>query len=168
MHKISTRVAVKICELLVSTNGYVPSLFESPTQTSRPTLSSIISLRASSPECSGGWAGKRKERLQLRLWNLSIICIEAKCWLAEMTLVMTSFPLARVFQCLFTFALNSALLWLAEIWQLSRRGATRELEVELKFQKRSCKLSFFFVPRRQSAPESLLADTLGSAVTPGE
>ena len=26
-----------------------------------------------------------------------------------------------------------------------------------KFQKRSCKLSFLFPPRRQSAPESLLA-----------
>ena len=43
---------------------------------------------------------KRKESLQLRPWNLKI-CIEkvdAKCWLAEMTLVMTSLPLARVFQ----------------------------------------------------------------------
>ena len=42
---------------------------------------------------------KRKESLQLRLWNLNI-CIEkvdAKCWLAEMTLVMTSLLLARVF-----------------------------------------------------------------------
>ena len=44
---------------------------------------------------------------KLRLWNLNI-CIEkvdAKCLLAEMTLVMTSLPLTRVFQCLFTFAL---------------------------------------------------------------
>ena len=53
-----------------------------------------------------GAGGKRKESLQLRLWNLNI-CIEkvdAKCWLAETTLVMMSLPLARVFQCLFTFA----------------------------------------------------------------
>ena len=52
------------------------------------------------------WGGKGKEILQLRLWNL-IICIEksdAKCCLAEMTLVMASLPLARIFQCLFTFA----------------------------------------------------------------
>ena len=51
--------------------------------------------------------GKRKEGLQLHLRNLNI-CIEkvnAKCWLAEMTLVMTSLLLARVFQSLFTFAL---------------------------------------------------------------
>ena len=39
----------------------------------------------------------------------------------------------------------------------ARRGATGELEVELKFQRGSCKLSFFFPPRRQSALESLLA-----------
>ena len=41
-----------------------------------------------------------------------------------MTLVMTSLPLASVFQCLFTFAFVYALRWLAEIWQLSRREAT--------------------------------------------
>ena len=105
------------------------------------------------------WDGKRKDSLQLRLWNLNI-CIEkvdAKCWLAEMTLVMTLLPLAHVFQCLFTFALVSASRRLAEIWRLSRRGATGELEVEFKFQMRSCKLSFLFPPHRQSAPESLIA-----------
>ena len=47
--------------------------------------------------------------------------------------------------------------WLAEIWVLSRRGATGELEGEFKFQKRSFKLSFFFPPHSQSAPESSLA-----------
>ena len=76
--------------------------------------------------------GKRKGSLQLRLWNLNI-CIKkvnAKCWLAEMTLVMTSLLLAHVFQCFFTFTLVSASCWLAEIWQLSRGGATGELEVE--------------------------------------
>ena len=41
--------------------------------------------------------------------------------------------------------------------QVSRRGATGELEVEYKFRRRSCKLSFLFPPRRQSTPESLLA-----------
>ena len=58
-------------------------------------------------------AEREKDNLQLRLWNLNI-CIEkvdAKCWLAEMTLVMKSLPLARVFKvCLhslsgFRFAL---------------------------------------------------------------
>ena len=47
--------------------------------------------------------------------------------------------------------------WLVEIWQTSWREATGELEVEFKFQRRSCKLSFVFPSRRQSAEESLLA-----------
>ena len=54
-----------------------------------------------------GGGGKRKESLQLHLRNLNI-CIEkvnAKCWLAEMALVMTSLLLAHVFQSLFTFEL---------------------------------------------------------------
>ena len=38
-----------------------------------------------------------------------------------MAIVMTSLPLARVFQCLFPFALVSASLRLTEIRQLSRR-----------------------------------------------
>ena len=94
--------------------------------------------------------GKRKESLQLRLWNLNI-CIEkvhAKCWLAEMTLIVTSLPLAGVSQCLFAFTLISTSSWLAEIWQLSQWGAIGELEGEFKFQSRSRKLSFLFPPRR--------------------
>ena len=55
-----------------------------------------------------------------------------------------------------------ALCWLAEIWQLSRRWATGELEVEFKFWGRSSKLSFLFPPRHQSEPESLLAGYGGS------
>ena len=64
------------------------------------------------------WRGaKRKESLQLHLRNLNI-CIEkvnAKCWLAEMTLVMTSLLLPHVFQSFFTFALIATLRWLDEI-----------------------------------------------------
>ena len=73
-----------------------------------------------------------------------------------MTFVLTSLPLALVLQCLFRFALDSASCCLPEISLLSRPGATGELEVEFKSQRRSCKLSFLFPPRRQSAPESLL------------
>ena len=48
--------------------------------------------------------GKRKESLQLHLWNLNVYIekVDVKCWVAEMTLVTTSLPLAHVFQCLFT------------------------------------------------------------------
>ena len=81
---------------------------------------SEISLRASFRERSGGGA-KKKDSLQQRLLNLNIYIekVDVKCWLAEMTLVMTSLSLARVFQCMLTFALVSASRWLAEIWQLS-------------------------------------------------
>ena len=59
------------------------------------------SLRASFSGCSGGGAGKG--------WDLATTCLEfkylhrqiekvaAKCWLAEMTLIMASLPLAHVF-----------------------------------------------------------------------
>ena len=70
-----------------------------------------------------------------------------------MTLVMTSLPLAHVFQCLFTTFI-STLRWLAEIWKLSCWKVTEELEMEFKYcQRRSCKLSFLFPPCYQSAPE---------------
>ena len=86
----------------------------------------------------GGWG--RKESLQLCLWNLNngVEKIGAKCWFAEVTWVMMSWPLAHVsFQCFCTFVFVSALRWLAEIWQLSRRGVTGVLEVEFKFQRHS-------------------------------
>ena len=76
-------------------------------------------------------AGREKEgaeSLQIRLCNLNI-CIEKV----------------------------DAKCWLAEIWELSQWGATEELEEQFTFQKCSCKLSFLFLPRHQSASESLLA-----------
>ena len=77
------------------------------------------SLRASSLWLWLWWrGGKRKGSLQLQLWNLNI-CIKkvnAKCWLAEMTLIMTSLPLAHVFQCFF---LRSRSFLLHADWQKS-------------------------------------------------
>ena len=70
---------------------------------------------------------------------------------------MTSLPLAHVFQCLFTFALVSASRWLAEIWQVSRRGAAGELEVEFKFQRPSCKLPGYGI----DSVKSRIQDCLG-------
>ena len=66
---------------------------------------------------------------QKRCCLRSLENVDAKCWLAEMTLEMTSLPLARVFQCLFSFALVSASRWLTKIWQLSRRRATNSRDV---------------------------------------
>ena len=115
----------------------------------------LDSLRTSSPGRSVDGAGKGRIALNYVSGIWISICIEnvdAKCWLAEMTLAMTSLP-----PFFFTLALVSASRWLAEIGQLSWRGATGALEVEFNFERRICKLSFLFPPRRQSAPESLLA-----------
>ena len=66
---------------------------------------------------------------------------------------MTPLPLARfsIFvRARFHFAVIGGIL------QLRRRGATRELEAEFKFQRRSCKFSLLFPPHRQSASENLV------------
>ena len=70
------------------------------------------------------WRGREKDSLQLRLCNLNI-CIEffdAKCWLAEMTLVMTSLPSAHV-------------AWRGENKMASRvlKGARQKLSEYAKF-----------------------------------
>ena len=57
----------------------------------------------------------------------------------------TCFPMFVYIRARFHFALAVQLT------------GSRELEVELKFQRRSCKFSFLFPPRLQSVPESLLA-----------
>ena len=63
-------------------------------------------------------------------------------------------PLARVFQCLFTLVLVSASSWLAEIWQLSRRWATGELDGvnshsrDIVASSTSCTLPAARAPRR--------------------
>ena len=123
----------------------------------KPKLNS--SLRASSPGHSGSLVGKGRracnyvsgipEYLHWKNWCEMLIGGDDIS-----TSVMMSLPLACAFQCLLTFALASTLCWLVEIWQLSRQGATGELEVEFKFQRRSCKLSFLFLPRRQSVPRA--------------
>ena len=110
------------------------------------------------PKSKLSWAlwwrgGNRKESLQLCFWKLNICMqkVDAKCCLAKMTLLMMSLPLARVFQCLFKFALiggnlTTQLTGSHGIWWWS-----------IKFQRCSCMLSFLFLPCRQSALESLLA-----------
>ena len=91
------------------------------------------SLRASSPGALT--AGREKEEeLATTSLEFEYQCIEKvdeKFWLAEMTLVMMSNDFITLGTCFSmfvyiraTFALLSALRWLAEIWQLSRRGAT--------------------------------------------
>ena len=93
-----------------------------------PTIQLILEAKLASEQAlRGALAARREKEGKLATTSLELnSCIkkvDAKCWLAEMTCVMTSLPLTRVFQCLFTSALVRA-CWLVEIWQLSRRGAT--------------------------------------------
>ena len=83
--------------------------------------------------CSLEQGGKRKESLQLCLCNLNI-CIKkvnAKCRLMEMT-VTTSLPFACVFQCLFTFALISALPWVGGNLTAQLTGSHRAIGAEIQ------------------------------------
>ena len=57
-----------------------------------------------------------------------------------MTLVMTSLPLARVFQRLFIFSLVSASCWLAEIRQLSLKLSTAKYSVKTELKETRLKL----------------------------
>ena len=101
------------------------------------------------------WRGRKEKELATTSLEYEFLLRKSRC---EMLIgIMTSLPLARVFQCLFTFVLVSTSRWLAEIWHSSWRNATGELEVEFKFQRRSCKLSVLFLPYHQSALESLFA-----------
>ena len=91
------------------------------------------------------WGGKRKENLLLHLWNLTIEKVNVECCrLAEMTLVMMSLPLARFKLCFFYICTHFrfALIGGNLTGQLTQ-GATGEF----KFQRHSCKLSFYFLSR---------------------
>ena len=81
-------------------------------------------------------------------------------WRRQMALVMMSLPLALAFTFFFNvFYIRSRFRFALIGRNLTAQstGSHGELEVEFKFQRRSCKLSFLFPPRRQSSLESLLA-----------
>ena len=103
------------------------------------------SLRANSPGRFGGVAGKRRSASNyVRLWNLNI-CIE-KCGDDVRNDVITLGECASMF------------VYIRADWRKSDSSVDGEpqgnMEAEFKFQRSSCKLSFLFSPRRQSAPES--------------
>ena len=111
-----------------------------------------ISLRASSPRRSGGGAGKWKESLQLRLWNLNstsnspVAPRRLSCQISanqrerkqkEKTRAKGNDVITNVISANQHFALTFSM----QIFQ---------------FQRGSCKLSFLFPPRRQlERPEEL-------------
>ena len=85
--------------------------------------------------------------------------VDAKCRLAEMKSVMTSLPLARVFQCLSTFALVSVPFvviegnWTAQLIG-NHRGIGRG--IQNYFQRRSCKLFLLSVVAWQCPSKPIL------------
>ena len=102
------------------------------------------------------------------IWLSALKKVDPKCWLTEMTLVMTSLPLAFGFVCFsmffyirarFRFPLIGGNLT-AQGREGGREGTTGEFEVKFKLQRRRCKL-FLLPPHRQSTPESLLTGYLG-------
>ena len=102
---------------------------------------------------------KRKKSLQLCLWNLKIGIEKNRFEMLNGGYDISNdvITLGSCFSIFVYIRARFASRWLEEIWQLSRRGAPGVLEVEFKFQRRSCKLSFLFPPLRQIAAESLLA-----------
>ena len=103
--------------------------------------------------------GKRKESLQLRLWNLNV-CIEkvyAKCsWLAEMTLVMRHYP----WHVFFNVCLHSRSFPLCADWRKFDSSVDEEPQGNWRWNSNSRDVvsssPSSFPRRRQSAPESLL------------
>ena len=106
-------------------------------------FATVAQLAASSAGRSDSGAGKGRRACNYvsGIWISASKKVNAKGWLAEMTLVMTSLPLACVFNVCFIRA-HFCFLLICKIWLLSRWGATGELEVEFKLQRHSCKLSF--------------------------
>ena len=84
----------------------------------------FVCLWASSAGRSGGGArkGSRVCNCVCGIWIYALNFFDAKCWLAEMTLVMTSLPLARVFQCL----LHSSSFPLHADWRKSDSSVDRD------------------------------------------
>ena len=84
----------------------------------------FVCLRASSPGRSGGGArkGSRACNCVCGIWISASNFFDAKCWLAEMTLLMTSLPLTLVFQCL----LHSRSFPLRADWRKSDTSVERD------------------------------------------
>ena len=65
-------------------------------------------------------AGREKEReLATTILHIGIKKVNAKCFIARMTLVMTSLPLVRAIACFSMFVYISRSFWLRADWQKS-------------------------------------------------
>ena len=117
---------------------------------------SIVGLRASSPGCSWRRGGKRKERLQLRLW-IEYLHGKSRCKMLigrddsnnVITLGICFAMFVYIHGCFHFVLIGGNMTSQSTGWH-------RGMDVEFKFKRRSCKLSPLFPPRCQSNPESLL------------
>ena len=97
-------------------------------------------------------AGREKEgELSTTSLKIEYLKVDAKCWLAEMTLVNDVITRGGCFHVFFNVCLRSRSFSLRADWQKS------DSSVDEESQGPSCKLSYLFPPRHQSAPKSLLA-----------
>ena len=106
--------------------------------------------------------GKRKESLQLRLWNLnsasssSVAPHRLSCQIsANQREAETSANLTNIEKHVKARAKGNDVT--TNVISANQHFASTFSMQIFKFQRRSCKLSFLFPPRRQSAPESSLA-----------
>ena len=102
--------------------------------------------------------GKRKKRFQLRLWNLNICMekVDVKWWLAKMTLVMTSLPLARVASMFVYIRARSRLALIGRNLTAQSTGSDRGiLVVEAKFQRRCWGWRMVFASIREHASTAI-------------
>ena len=113
------------------------------------------SLWASSPGAHWQRGGKKKDSLQQRLWNLiytsnsSVAPRGLSCQIsANQQEAKTSANVKKHWKTL--AKVNDVI---NNVISASAFASTFSMQL-FKFQRRSCKLSFLFPPRRQSAPES--------------
>ena len=114
------------------------------------------SLRASSPGHSRFGAGKGGRACNS---SLEFECLNRK---SQCEMLIGGDDISDDIITLGT-CLHSRSFPLLADWRKSDSSVDRKPQVEFKFQRRSCKLSFLFPPCRQSAPESLLAGFMKSS-----
>ena len=109
-------------------------------------------------------SGKKKESLQLRLWNLNV-CVEkvdTKCWLAEMTLVMTSLP----WHAFFNVCLHSRLFPLCADWRKSNCSVDGEPQGNWRWNSSPrdvvASSPFFYLPAARAPRRACSQATRGS------
>ena len=119
---------------------------------------------ASSPGSSGGGAGKRRRACNYvsGIWMSASKKVDAKCWLAEMTLVMTSLP----WHVFFNVCLHSRLFPLCADWRKSNCSVDGEPQGNWRWNSSPrdvvASSPFFYLPAAGAPRRACSQATLGS------